>query len=342
MKTSTPMSKAELRFQKRKEAVAAVKRGDRPTDVARIMDLDLRTLFNWLARHRNGGEEALREGSRRGRPRKVTAKVMRWLDKAIREGDPQQYRFTFCLWTLAIVRTLLKREFGIQLSKSGVSRLLRHLGLSAQRPIYRSYQQDPKKLEKYLKRTFPQIRRLAKKLGAVIYFVDEAAVRADSHRGTTWGKKGETPIVKDSGGRFGINMISAVTPRGDMKFKTFEGKMDGARYLDFLIDLLNDTGKPIIVIADNASYHQGKFVKECAEKSNDQVTLINLPPYAPELNPDEQVWNHAKSRLGKLFIETKEQLVSEVRAILQSIQRSPDLVRSFFQMKDTKYAADAV
>jgi len=299
-------------------------------------------MFDWLARYRQGGYDALRDGTRSGRPRKVTGKVMRWLYDAITSGDPQQYEFPFCLWTIAIIRTLLKREFGIQLSKSGVSRLLRHLGLSPQRPIYRSYKQDPEELDKYLSRKFPELRKLAKRTGAVIYFVDEAAVRSDAHRGTTWAKIGETPVVIDSGDRFGMKLISAVSPRGDMKFATFEGRMTGPRFVQFLKDLRSDTGGPIIVIVDNASYHWSGPVNRYVESTEGDVVLENLPGYAAEYNPDEQVWNHAKARLGKLFITSKDELFREMRAIMQSIQRSPKLIRSFFQLEHTRYAADAI
>jgi transposase len=294
-----------------------------------------------LARYRSGGEDALREGARAGRPGKVDERLLRWLCGAITQDDPRQYQFSFCLWTLGIVRSLLKRRFAVQLSKSGISRLLGHMGLSPQRPMFRSYQQDPKKVEKYLKRTFPQIRRLAKERNAVIYFVDEASVRADEHRGTTWGKIGQTPVVQDSGDRFSVNMISVVSPRGDMRFRTFEGRMKEDKYFELLTDRLHDTDKPIIVIADNASYHSEKFSKKCAKKINGKVTLLYLPTYAPQLNPDEQVGDHSKVRLGKMFMEIKERLVVEVRNVLRSIQMSRDFTLSFFQLKDTMYAADA-
>lgn len=57
-----------------------------------------------------------------------------------------------------------------------------------------------------------------------------------------------------------------------------------------------DVGRPIIVIADNASYHNGKAVQEYSQGSEGEALIRNLPAYAPELHPDEQVWNHAKSR----------------------------------------------
>lgn len=341
-KKSTKSSiKSELRYQKRSVAVAAVRRGESASVVARVNNIPLRTLFQWLAGYRHGGESALRDQAKSGRPRKVTHEVMRWLYEAITMGEPTQYKFPFCLWTLGIIRTMLKREHGISLSKSGVSRLLGHLGLSPQRPIYRAYQQDPAALEQYLNKTFPQVRALAKRMGAVIYFLDEASIRADAHRGTTWGRIGETPVVRDGGGRFGLNLISAVSPRGDMKFKTFQGKMNGDRFVEFLKALLTDTGKPIIVIMDNASYHRGKPVKEFVRANKDQIAVDYLPSYAPELNPDEQVWNHAKARMAKLFVASKDELVTAARSVMRSLQRSRDLVRSFFELKDTRYAANA-
>ena len=67
--------------------------------------------------------------------------------------------------------------------------------------------------------------------------------------------------------------------------------------------------------------------------------MENLPRYAPELNPDEQVWNHAKSRLGKLFVTGKQEMKRSVMNIMRAIQRSCDLIQSFFQLPDTKYAS---
>ncbi len=339
-KQTTPTE--EARYQKRKMAVDSVHQGETPTIVARVFNIPLRTLFYWLELYRHGGYDALREGKRSGRPRKVNATVLQWLYNAITLGDPRQYQFEFCLWTIQIIRSMLKRHQGIELSKSGVSRLLRHLGLSPQIPKYKSYKQDPQKLRRYLQETFPEVVREARRTGAVIYFVDEAAVRADAHRGTTWAPVGETPVVEDSGDRFGLRLISAVSPRGDLKFAVFEGRMTSQRFVAFLKKLRADTGKPIIVIADNAKYHRDGSAKHYLRPTPEGIRVEHLPTYSPELNPDEQVWNHLKSRLGKLFIESKEQMERATRRILLSIQQSASLVLSFFQLENTRYAANAV
>lgn len=337
---SKPLSgKLQARYQIRCAAVDAVREGETFEAVARMFGVSIRALFNWVAHYRRGGYHALREGHRSGRKRKLDVNMIRWLYRAITQKDPRQYDFPFNLWTLGLIRILLKRKFGVSLSKSAVSRLLRHLGLSAQRPIYKSYKRDPKKMKKYLEETFPGLLEQARRKGAAIYFVDEAAVRSDAHRGTTWGKMGQTPEVEDSGDRFSLKMISAVSPRGDMKFQFLEGRMNGARFVQFLKKLHADARRPIIVIADNASYHGSAPVQSYVEESEGQIVVAHLPAYCPHLNPDEQVWNHAKGRLAKRFVATKAEFKAALLSIMLSIQRTTDLILSFFQLPDTKYAA---
>lgn len=332
-------STAEQRYQRRAAAVEAVHRGEEPNVVARVMGIPARTVFHWLALYRKGGWHNLYDDVRHGRPRKVDADVMRWLYEAITLNDPRQYQMPFCLWTLNTVRTMLKKMKGIDLSKSSLSRLLRHLGLSPQRPKYKSYRKDPAELEKYLKKTFPQLKKQARRRGAEIYFVDESAVRSDSHRGTTWSAIGQTPEVEDSGQRFTVKLISAVSPRGDMRFCTVRGSMNATKFIEFLQKLRSDAGRPIIVIADSAPYHTAGKVQKFIDSQGQEIEMEFLPKYAPELNPDEQVWNHAKGRLAKLFFTTREEMEELVLRILRSIQKSKDLVRSFFKLETTKYAA---
>jgi transposase len=95
----------------------------------------------------------------------------------------------------------------------------------------------------------------------------------------------------------------------------------------------------IIVICDNATYHVSQKVKRFVANTSEELTLEHLPAYAPELNPDKQVWNHAKTHLGKLFIPSRISLVSLITNIMRSIQKTVRLVKSFLQLLDTKYAA---
>src|SRR5260370_493488 len=82
----------------------------------------------------------------------------------------------------------------------------------------RAMEQDPKRVRRWLEQEYPLIRRQARAVGADIYFGDEAGVRSDHHAGTTWGVKGQTPVVRTTGQRSSVNMISAVSARGHMRF----------------------------------------------------------------------------------------------------------------------------
>lgn len=299
--------------------------------VARIYKLPQRTIFDWLARYRNGGGwHALTESGRKGRPTKVSRVDMKWLYDAITMGNPMNYKLPFCLWTLNTIRAPLEKERKVKLAKSSVCRLLNHLGLSPQRPLYKSYKQDPEKVKEYLAQTYPEVVTEAKKYKARIYFIDEAAFRSDAHRGTTWGKIGETPIVNDSGGRFGFKLISAVSARADMHFEVIEDRMNSEKFIDFLKKLRSDAGCPVFIIADNARYHHSKLVQAFLETQCGEIIMAFLPAYSPELNPDEQDWNHAKADVGKRTIQSKDKMEKIILSAMRIIQNKVELVKSFF------------
>jgi len=336
------MSQLESRNQKRKEFVEAIVIRKEPVALAaRVFSIPLRTAFNWLALYRSGGWHALNEKSKQGRPKKVSGEDMRWLYDAITQGNPLNYQFEFCLWSLTVIRTLLNQERQVKLSKSSISRLLNHLGLSPQRPVYKSYKQNPGKVKAYLEEQFPSAIEQAKRYKAQLYFVDEAAVRSDSHRGTTWGKRGETPVVKDSGGRLGFKLISAVSPKGDMRFHFIKKRMDSELFIQFLQKLRTDANRPILVIADNARYHHSKKVQAFLKENEGSIMVAFLPAYSPELNPDEQVWNHAKLQLGKRAIKSEGEMKKHLISIMKSIQKRKKLIKSFFSMPDTQYISQA-
>jgi transposase len=340
-KARKAMGPEELaRFEKRKAVVAAVQRGEAVSVVARVYGVSQRTVFRWLATVADRGMNGLSDAERSGRPSKLSPETMSWLYEAITGGNPKQYYLAFALWSLALIRTLLIDYKGIKLNKSTISRLMKKMGLSPQVPLYKSYRQNQGKVKYYLKTRYPKVVQWAQENGATIFFCDESRVRVDGHRGTTWAPIGETPVVLDSGDRFGVNMISAVSAQGQMFFECFEEKMDSQRFIEFLRKLRKCAGKPIAVVVDGGSYHKSKavndFIKEDGEKLG--IKLVLLPPYSPELNPDEQVWNQAKNILGRMGTTTKKELLNNVNKVLRKIKSSVALIKSFFRLPDTMYA----
>ena len=259
-------------------------------EVARIFNVPQRSVFDWLAWFRAEGWDGLNEKKRSGRPRKLTGAQIQWVYDCITLGHPQQFDFEFCLFPLKVLRDLIRSRLKMELSTSSLSRLLRKLGLSPKRPVYQAYRKNPGRVAEYLNATFPAAMAKAKALDARVSFVDESAIRSDPHRGTTWSAVGEPPVVRDSGERFGMNLINAVSPRGDLRLSVVGETMDSARFIAFLKQLQRGASGPILVVVDNAKYHHSKEKRRFVEVQEGRIQLVSLPPYSPELNPDEQVW----------------------------------------------------
>lgn len=326
--------------QMRIRAVKQVQSGISPEDITKTLGLSGPTIYNWLASYRDGGWDALKAKAIPGRPKKLDGKKLKWIYDTIVEKSPQQFKFEFALWTREMIQEIIFKRFKINLGLSSISRLLKQLGLSCQRPIFKAWQQNSQQVNNWLKKVFPKIKNRASTEKADIYFADEAGIRSDYHSGTTWAPKGETPVVQATGARFSINMISAVSPRGDFRFMVVEGSVGTAVFVEFLKRLMIGAKKKVFLIVDGYPAHKSKKAKEFVAALDGKLELFYLPPYSPELNPDELAWNTLKNGIvGRSTVKSKEELKSKVIGGLRKIQKSPEMVKSFFQHEKTKYAA---
>jgi hypothetical protein len=265
---------------------------------------------------------------------------MRWIYNAITLKNPLQFKFEFALWTRPMIRALIYDKMGIRLSLASIGRLLAQLGLTCQKPLMRAFQQNPTLVEKWLHEEYPRIQARAKRMGAEMFFADEAGVRSDFHSGRTWAPRGKTPVIQATGARFGFNMISAVSRKGQMRFMVVAGKVGARPFCEFLRRLVYGAQRPIFLIVDGHPVHRSVKVKALTKSFEGTLELFYLPPYSPELNPDECVWNELKNNgIGRMQVVGPNDMKRKVISHLKWMQRTPDLIRSFFQASTTKYAA---
>jgi transposase len=317
--------------EERVMAVQLIESGRKIDDVVEIMGVGRRTVLEWWQRYREGGLAALSTKFASGRPTMLSDQQMLELRRLLIGNDPRQFSLGFALWTRALVGEVIRQRFRVRLSDVTVGRVLKKLGMSVQRPLYRAYQQDPEKVKAWKEKTYPRIRAEAAECGGVILFADEAAVRTDFHAGTTWGAIGSTPVVEGTGERKTIMMVSAIGTRGQLRFRLHEGSFRAAHFVAFLKNLLADFTEPIFLIVDGSSVHTAKEVKEFVASTEGRLRLFFLPPYSPELNPDEWVWKNVKhDNIGRTAVRSKNELQAVARTALASLQKLPHIVRSFF------------
>lgn len=320
-------------------AVRRVENGESPEVVIKAIGMSRQCIYKWIAAYREGGMDALRAKKLFGRPPTLNGKQMRWIYRTVVEKNPAQLKFPYALWTREMVRELIDRKYGIILSAVSVGRLLKKLGLSCQKPLMRAFQQDAVLVSRWISEDFPKIKRLAKRERAEIFFEDEAGIRSDFHSGRTWGIRGETPIIKTTGARFGLNMLSAISAKGGMRFMIYRGKMNADVFCDFLDRLLYNARNKIFLVLDGHPVHRSVRVKKFVEATNGKLRIFYLPSYSPELNPDELVWNNIKSKIGRATIKGPADLRKKVHGHLRSLQNRPSTIRGFFQEPNVRYAA---
>jgi len=239
------------------------------------------------------------------------------------------------------VQQLILEKLRVELCLTSVGKLLARLDITPQKPLRRAYERDPQAVALWLAETYPGLKRRAKREGAMIFFLDEAGFQSDPPLGRTYGLKGSTPVVKTSGQRQSINVISAVNARGAFWAATYEGKLNGESFVSFLQNFMKGRSGKVFLVLDGHPAHTAKVAESYVTSLGGRLEFHRLPTYAPDLNPDEFVWSHMKTNgVSKKPLKQNESLRQRVEEDLVKIHDNRPLVRSFFGAKTVAYAAD--
>ena len=315
--------------------------GEAPSDVIKSLGLCRTTIYRWLRTYDKKGIEGLQSTKASGPKPKLSDKQKQQVRQWILGKDPRQYGFDFGLWTRSIVAEMIQDKFGVTLGLTAIGRLLASLKITPQKPLRRSYERDPKAVDQWIKKTYPQLKKRAKKVGAAIFFLDEAGFTSEPNLGKTYGLKGETPIVQTTGQRQKVNAISAITAQGKFWSKVYTGNFNATRFVEFLKDFRRGGRGRVFLIVDGHPSHHAKLVKKYIEETKGMLELHFIPPYAPDLNPDEFVWQYSKTNgVSKKPLKKNESLKNRVTEDLAEIKSNRRLIRSFFKAPSVAYAKD--
>ena len=315
--------------------------GEKPSAVMDSLGLCRTSIYPWLRKYHDQGIESLVEKIAAGPEPKLNEKQRQQVKRWIIGKDPRQHGFDFGLWTRRIVQTMIAEKMGVDLCLTSVGKLLASLEITPQKPLRRAYERDPVAVERWRSEEYPKLKKRAKKHGAAIFFLDEAGFQSDPPLGRTYGLKGHTPIVESSGQRQSINVISAVNAAGAFWAATYTGKLDAESFVEFLKNFLKGRRTKVYLVVDGHPAHKAKVVKDYVASTQGRLELHFLPPYAPDLNPDEFVWNYMKgSGVAKKPLKKNESLRARVEEDLFVLSSNKALVASFFLDQSVFYAAD--
>jgi transposase len=263
-----------------------------------------------------------------------------WLKRTVLSSTPESFGYDTQIWTCDILANLIEKQYDIKVTNSAINNHLHQLELTNQKPNYIPSEQDPDAVKQFVDKKFPKIQSFADKVGADIGFQDEAAVDLRDRSGQTSGEKGIRPNVYVTGQRGRVNILSAVTQKGDFYYRTTEERIASEQFIEFLEEIIENRDRRIFLIVDRVSFHRSKRVRTFIWHHRDLIRLFYLPAYSPELNPDEHAWEEIKDKqLGRQPIKNKRDLKNRLHAALESLKTKKERIISFFQLPETQYAA---
>ena len=325
------MTKRHFEYDLKVRAVKAVMAGTSIESVSRSFNVDRSTIHRWLQVYRETRKiSSLKPKARTGRPRITSAGQARKLERDLRK-PASKFGFETDLWTCRRVMQHAKKVLRVKISQPTMWRRLTEAGLSYQKPEKRFFEGNLKLKESWLKNDLPKIQRAVLKYRAILYFEDEASISLAPVLGKTWSPIGETPIQRVTGKRGSISAMSAISKSGHLIFTLPDERIKSQHVIEFLSQMLeHHPRRHLVVVMDQARPHVSKVTKEFIGKHK-RLHVFYLPPYSPEFNPDEKVWNHLKNEeLKGHQAKDRKELKIIARKKLRLMAKDPELLRGIF------------
>lgn len=308
-------------------------------EIGDIVGIHADTIGRWLKLDK-GRLGYATPGRKPGSGRRLDVEQEQRIKAVLIDKTPDQLKMPYALWTREAVRELIRDRYGIELPIRTVGDYLKRWGMTPQKPQKRAYEQRAPEVQAWLAQEYPEIQARAKREDAEIYWGDETGLRNDCQHERGYAPKGKTPVIRLNAKRESVNMISAITNQGKVRFRFFEGTMNADVLIDFLMRLVKDATRKVFLILDNLRVHHAKPVKEWLKEHARMIEVFYLPAYSPELNPDEYLNCDLKAGVHSgTPARSKALLKQKASKHMRMLQRKPSRVRKYFRHEKIRYAA---
>jgi transposase len=342
LKTNAKKLSQTEQYQIRKNIIRMLKRGDKPDAVAAMLDVSRSLVYATKKSYDEKGIAGIKPGKRgrrHGDKRILTPEQEREIVQTITDKNPEQLKLKCCMWTRKAIRDYIAREYKINMKLSTLGYYLERWGFSVQRPIKRANKQDAERVKEWMEQDFPVIAEKARAENAEIYWGDETALQNTANYIKGYAPIGKTPVLEVEAKKLKLNMLSAISNKGKLRFTITKESVNADILIDFMQRLIKDTGRKVLLILDNLRVHHSKKVMAWLKNHKDKIELFYLPPYSPEYNPDEYLNSNLKREMSKKPIpKSEKELNSNARSVLKKTQLNPARIISYFRTEYTKYA----
>jgi len=229
------------------------------------------------------------------------------------------------------VREFIRRRWEVELHRSTCVRYLHRLGFVRKRPKKRFLKADAAKREAFVS-AFAAILAEARARGAKVFFVDEAHFRADGDLRAMWVLKGTPALADSTSPRWGekASYYSAVCPEsGEVETMEIAGNSNAATSAAFLAQLRASHPGPLVVIWDNGPAHRGDPIREYLATPGLDLRIVPLPPYSPDFNADEAIWDWAREEVtANTCLGTRAKVREKMGDFFRRLAERTDEVKS--------------
>jgi len=285
------------------------------------------TVYAWLHAFVLDRFTSLHHRKSSGRPAKLTPTQKQRLGELVAAG-PEAAGYSTGCWHSALLQAVIWREFDVMYNVHYVSELLGNLGFSYQKARFVSDHLNEEKRQEWLSETWPTLLEVARRVGALLLFGDEASFAQWGSLGYTWAKRGQQPVVKTGGKRKGYKVFGLIDYfTGRLFAKGHMGRFNAESYCAFLEEVLAQTTQPLILIQDGARYHTAVKTREFIASHAERLWVEPLPSYSPDYNPIEHLWRAIKrhNTHNRYFPEFSD-LTTAVETALSYFQQHPQQV----------------
>lgn len=271
-------------------ALHGISKGHSIKLISEIFCVDEATIYKWIKKWKR--QKNIQDDPRSGRPSILSKKDKEKIKRLLEENNPKKHGMNASFWDTKELQMHFKKQ-DIDISRETLRKYLKQLGARYVKAVIRFPEADIKKQKEFAKRFFEN----NKSGSSIILFQDEMSAWCSARKGYGWTLDKRLEVKAPQRNRQRLNCFGAVCPDNGEIIQMTSKESKTPAFIRFLNKIAKKYhNKSVILYLDNLPVHKAKKVNEFVGR-HPNIKLEFMPPYSPDLNPQEQWWNYERKKL---------------------------------------------